>query len=106
MPATDLAHPAEERPLSIEEYKRLQEFPDDWILAGPLVEQYKQVGNAVPASFGIAIGSLVMRLINGEHIEPPAGFSYSRYRSTSDVEWKSNFSHLPSVENSRQAALF
>lgn len=106
MPATDLAHPSEDRPLSIEEYKRLQEFPDDWILAGPLVEQYKQVGNAVPASFGIAIGSLVMRLINGEHVVPPAGFNYSRYRSTSDVEWKSNFSHLPVDKNSRQTALF
>jgi DNA (cytosine-5)-methyltransferase 1 len=34
MPATDLAHPEEDRPLSIEEYKRIQEFPDDWIIAG------------------------------------------------------------------------
>ncbi len=32
MPATDLAHPVENRPLSIEEYKRIQEFPDDWII--------------------------------------------------------------------------
>ncbi|MBF6682394.1 DNA cytosine methyltransferase, partial [Acinetobacter baumannii] len=36
MPATDLAHPEADRPLSIEEYKRIQEFPDDWQLAGPL----------------------------------------------------------------------
>jgi len=40
MPATDLAHPEEDRPLSIQEYKRIQEFPDDWELAGPLIQQY------------------------------------------------------------------
>ena len=28
MPATDLAHPEKNRPLSIEEYKRIQQFPD------------------------------------------------------------------------------
>lgn len=106
MPATDLAHPTENRPLSIEEYKRLQEFPDDWILAGPLVEQYKQVGNAVPASLGNAIGSSVMRLIQGEQVESPKGFCYSRYRQTSDAEWKSNFSRLPITKVPSQDTLF
>ena len=106
MPATDLAHPEEDRPLSIEEYKRLQEFPDDWILAGPLVEQYKQIGNAVPASLGVAIGELIIRLLNGDHVEPPCGFSYSRYRLTTDVEWKASFSNLPEQEKLRQTALF
>ena len=28
MPATDLCHPEEDRPLSVEEYKRLQQLPD------------------------------------------------------------------------------
>ena len=28
MPATDLAHPTEDRPISVQEYKRIQEFPD------------------------------------------------------------------------------
>ena len=48
MPATDLAHPELNRPLSIQEYKRIQEFPDDWKLSGSLRNQYKQIGNAVP----------------------------------------------------------
>lgn len=52
MPATDLAHPTENRPLSIQEYKRIQEFPDNWDLAGPLIQKYKQIGNAVPISMG------------------------------------------------------
>ncbi len=91
MPATDLAHPEEDRPLSIEEYKRIQEFPDDWKLSGPLLQQYKQVGNAVPASLGYAIASLVMKLLKKEPIRSVENFSYSRYRNTSDYDWLSEF---------------
>ncbi|MDA8491810.1 DNA cytosine methyltransferase, partial [Kluyvera sp. Awk 3] len=56
MPATDLAHPEELRPLSIEEYKKLQQFPDNWVIEGKLLDQYKQLGNAVPVGLGYAIG--------------------------------------------------
>src|SRR5690625_1737311 len=87
MPATDLAHPEEDRPLSIEEYKRIQEFPDNWQLAGPLIQQYKQVGNAVPLSLGVAIGNLVMDLLSGKKVRSLSGFKYSLYRSTSHKEW-------------------
>lgn len=45
MPATELAHPTENRPLSIQEYKRIQEFPDDWVIEGSLLDKYKQIGN-------------------------------------------------------------
>ena len=34
--------------LRIEEIKRLQTFPDDYVLAGDFKEQWRQVGNAVP----------------------------------------------------------
>lgn len=94
MPATDLAHPEEDRPLSIEEYKRIQEFSDNWQLAGPLIEQYKQVGNAVPASLGRAIGLLVFKLINREPIQSNLNFSYSRYKNTSDEQWSGNFNRV------------
>jgi DNA (cytosine-5)-methyltransferase 1 len=99
MPATDLAHPEENRPLSIEEYKRLQEFSDSWQLAGPLIEQYKQVGNAVPASLGRAIGSLILGLLNTEDMKSSADFPYSRYKNTSDHEWLSNFHRLAATAN-------
>lgn len=87
MPATDLAHPEEDRPLSIEEYKRIQEFPDHWILAGPLIQQYRQVGNAVPLSLGYAVGHLVMNLLTGTEVKTVANFRYSRYQKTSHKEW-------------------
>lgn len=91
MPATDLAHPEEPRPLSIEEYKRIQEFPEDWEFAGPLIQQYKQIGNAVPASLGYAIGSLIQSLRASRKLPILADFSYSRYRNTSDSDWLKNF---------------
>ena len=64
MPATDLAHPELDRPLSIQENKRNQEIPDDWKLSGSLRNQYKQIGNAVPVSLGKAIGKLIINHIN------------------------------------------
>lgn len=87
MPATDLAHPEEDRPLSIQEYKRIQEFPDDWQLAGPLIEQYKQVGNAVPVSLGYAVGTLIRNLLSDQEVTPPRDFRFSRYQGTSHTDW-------------------
>lgn len=91
MPATDLAHPEEDRPLSIQEYKRIQEFPDDWQLAGPLIEQYKQVGNAVPVSLGYAVGRLIRDLLAGKDQPPPQDFRFSRYQATSHTDWMQLF---------------
>jgi DNA (cytosine-5)-methyltransferase 1 len=91
MPATDLAHPDSDRPLSIQEYKRIQQFPDNWKLAGPLVQQYKQIGNAVPIGLGYAVGQLVINLLNGVEIKSYKGFKYSRYKNTSHTEWEADF---------------
>ena len=97
MPATDLAHPVKDRPLSIEEYKKIQEFPSKWELAGPLIQQYKQVGNAVPASLGYAVGKLLIDLIKKRAVPSFPEFKYSRYKNTNDIEWESEFKRL--VEN-------
>lgn len=91
MPATDLAHPEENRPLSVEEYKRIQEFPDNWEFAGSLIQQYKQIGNAVPISLGYAVGILIKKLLDERKIENPPSFKYSRYQNTSDQEWLEEF---------------
>lgn len=88
MPATDLAHPVEDRPLSIQEYKRIQEFPDNWVLCGSLLDQYKQIGNAVPVSLGEAIGTLITRHMQGLPIPQFPGFRYSRYRGTDSRTWE------------------
>lgn len=92
MPATDLAHPIEDRPLSIEEYKRVQMFPDDWSLSGNLIQQYKQVGNAVPVGLGLAVGKAIIDHINGSSPKQEfLGFPYSRYKNTDDQSWREVF---------------
>ena len=89
MPATDLGHPIEDRPLSVQEYKRIQEFPDDWYIYGTIKEQYRQIGNAVPISLGYAIGKQLITLLKGKvPKEPPSGFPFSRYENTDDVSFK------------------
>jgi DNA (cytosine-5)-methyltransferase 1 len=94
MPATDLAHPEEDRPLSVQEYKRIQEFPTTWEFAGPIIQQYKQIGNAVPISLGCAVGTLISNLLSGAEIPQYKDFKYSRYKNTADKEWKEQFKKL------------
>ncbi|CAM5785740.1 DNA cytosine methyltransferase [Castellaniella caeni] len=87
MPATDLAHPVAPRPLSIQEYMRIQEFPDDWVLCGSLLERYRQVGNAVPIGLGRAIGRLILDHRAGRQIKQYPDFPYSRYKDTAHARW-------------------
>ncbi len=63
--ATMLAHPTKLRPLSVAEYARIQEFPDDWIFIGKTTDKYKQIGNAVPTSLAKAIGKTLIDIANG-----------------------------------------
>lgn len=89
MPATDLCHPTELRPLSIEEYKAVQGFPTDWWIAGSLTDIYKQVGNAVPVELGEAIGRAVLEDMQGnsEDNDEFMDFPFSRYRNTNQFTW-------------------
>lgn len=85
MPATLLCHPIQLRPLSIEEYARIQQFPDSWTFNGRLETIYKQIGNAVPVGLGQAVGQQIMRFINGQtsaNEEARNKIPYSRYKNT------------------------
>lgn len=82
MPATDLAHPEEDRPLSIQEYMRLQQFPDNWKLFGDLTNMYKQIGNAVPTGLAKAAGKHIIKLLQGKNIKAMNSFKHSRYVNT------------------------
>ena len=86
MPATDLAHPTEDRPLSVEEDKSIQEFPESWKVCGGILDQYKQIGNAVPVKLGEAIAKTIIDDMNGIQCEN-TGFSYSRYKNTDEISW-------------------
>lgn len=88
MKATDLCHPSQLRPLSVEEYRAVQGFPDEWKIAGNLSDIYRQVGNAVPVALGKAIGRAILDDMSGNEIDPRwENFPYSRYNHTSDLTW-------------------
>ncbi len=52
---TERCHPIEARPFTIRENARCQSFPDDWAFCGSVVQQYKQIGNAVPVNLAYEI---------------------------------------------------
>ena len=58
--ATMMCHPTKDRPLSVAEYARIQQFPNDWKFTGTLVDKYRQIGNAVPIGLAKAIGEAIV----------------------------------------------
>lgn len=103
MPATDLCHPTQDRPLSVEEYGLIQEFPIDWEICGPILERYKQIGNAVPIKLGEAIARTILADMRGEKLPVYDGFSYSRYKNTNDITWKASMDRALSKAKSINA---
>lgn len=94
MPATLLCHPTQDRPLSVKEYARIQQFPDSWSFSGKLVDIYRQIGNAVPVGLGYMAGSQILKFDRGElddSVGTEGDVSYSRYKNTTDREFLNNF---------------
>lgn len=102
MPATDLCHPTKDRPLSVEEYSKIQEFPETWKICGPILEQYKQIGNAVPIKLGEAIAHTIIDDMNGKTARSIENFRFSRYKNTNDVSWRK---HMDDIIDKELAAL-
>ena len=61
---TERCHPDETRPFTVREYARIQTFPDEWQFSGPISQQYKQIGNAVPVNLGKEIGYSIIKFLN------------------------------------------
>lgn len=76
--ATMLCHPKFDRPLSVREYARIQQFPDDWVFVGTTAAKYRQIGNAVPIGLGTAIGLAVLATAEGVAV-----VETKRFRGTS-----------------------
>lgn len=76
--ATMMCHPTKSRPLSVKEYKRIQQFDDDWILTGTIASKYRQIGNAVPVGLAKAIGKAIIATADNT-----AKIETKRFRGTS-----------------------
>ena len=100
MPATDLAHPTKLRPLSVEEYRAIQQFASSWQFAGNMIEQYRQIGNAVPVGMSYAAGKAIVDFHEGKaKAQEDEGIRYSRYNGTTDIDFKNREGDLFLDEN-------
>ena len=106
MPATDLMHPTEDRALSIEEYARIQMFPDHWVFKGRIADIYKQIGNAVPVGLGYAAARHLIWFDSlpddqkgkVQLVDPNA--VYSRYRKTNYIYFEKLLEQQKKAERS------
>lgn len=80
--ATMMCHPTQVRPLSIREYARIQQFPDDWIFMGTSAAKYRQIGNAVPIGLAVALGKAILSVADHS-----AAIHTKRFRGT-DIHQK------------------
>ena len=106
MPATMLAHPDEVRPLSVQDYSRIQGFPDSWDFQGNLTQRYRQIGNAVPVGLGCAIGRAIFAHMAGEFVENQDHdytVPFSRYKNTCDWEFLPLFEERANLLSSQMS---
>lgn len=109
MNATLLAHPTEMRSLSIQEYARIQQFPDEWEFQGKLNDIFKQIGNAVPVGLGYVAGKTLIDFHEGKYDlkqEKTNKISYSRYLGCSDFEFIPKFKSQIAAKKQKQFSLF
>lgn len=57
-------HPEQHRNISVREAALLQGFPEDFVVSGPLVQKYRQIGNAVSPMFSAVLADTVLREID------------------------------------------
>lgn len=57
----EFVHPQHDRPLTIRECARLQQFPDSFVFRGTKAEKIQMIGNAVPIGLGRSIATQLLR---------------------------------------------
>lgn len=63
---TVLAHPKEDRPLSVREYAKIQGFPDNWEFIDHIATKYRLIGEAVPIPLSRALARQMLKELETE----------------------------------------
>ena len=92
--ATMLCHPTQDRPLSVAEYARIQQFPDEWVIEGAITDCYRQIGNAVPVGLAKSIGQALIATA-----EKRAAIMTKRTRGTSVHDVLGHLQKLAEIES-------
>jgi len=69
---TCLAHPEENRPLSVREYAKIQGFPNNWEFIDPISTKYRLIGEAVPIALARALARQILKEIARERSQEAA----------------------------------
>jgi len=59
-----VTHPDENRTLTVREGARIQTFPDNFVFTGKRLQQYKQVGNAVPVQLAQEVSRGIKKMLD------------------------------------------
>lgn len=78
--STSLCHPTEVRALTLKEYALIQEFPPEWGFSGKAMQQYAQVGNAVPVRLGLVAGNVLAKALDSVDNDDQIERSPKQYR--------------------------
>lgn len=70
---TMFVHPEADRQLSVQEFARIQGFPENWYFAGNVSDRYRLVGNAVPIHLSNAIASHLKGILEGNETTDKTG---------------------------------
>jgi len=83
--STSMCHPDEVRVLSVTECAAVQGFPEAFEFVGKPLQQYEQVGNAVPVRLGEVAGEVISRHLDAwyerQDGQPPGSLSDQRGKS-------------------------
>ena len=73
-------HPIKDRYLTVREAAAIQSFPNNFIFSGPLTQQWRQIGNAVPPLLAKAIGKSILAMLKNPKVASKQRLSITQIR--------------------------
>jgi len=91
------------RRLCPRECAAIQTFPENWVFAGNIASQYRQIGNAVPPSLAEHVGKSLLKMLDGLPASGPIRLELPRHLEAAIRYTKKE--HLRNGESRKRAEL-